>query len=122
MLLLLAKTPYSNSSIWFERKLLKKGKLHAQTFQLYSKTVSKSEKLLGVTKFSELTKLANEEVHPIIHCEVCEEGLFLNHWKNNNLNFFIYLNIFSIVCPKSTFGSKLTNSLRKQKHELSTRT
>ena len=35
MLLLLAKTPYSNSSIWFERKLLKKGKLHAQTYQLY---------------------------------------------------------------------------------------
>ena len=45
MLLLLAKTPYSNSSIWFERKLLKKGKIHAQTFQLYLQTSSKLAKL-----------------------------------------------------------------------------
>ena len=44
MFVLLAKTPYSNSSIWFERKLLKKGKLHAQTYQLFLLTLSKKKK------------------------------------------------------------------------------
>ena len=52
MLLLLRKTPYSNSSIWFERKLLKimkkyikKGKLHTQTVSMIFINLIKIETL-----------------------------------------------------------------------------
>ena len=57
MLLLLAKTPYSNSSIWFERKLLKKGKIHAQTFQLYLQNFIKIEKITKLQNFQNLQNL-----------------------------------------------------------------
>ena len=57
MLLLLAKTPYSNSSIWFERKLLKKGKIHAQTFLLFLQNFIKIEKITKLQNFQNLQNL-----------------------------------------------------------------